>query len=54
MEIYKKLLRVVFTDDPAVVRECRTCGTNLDPDHDACPTCESTGIVEYDLTHTPE
>ena len=44
-----ELLRVVFSRDPDVVRECRRCGTTLNADQHACPACGSTGIAEYDL-----
>lgn len=41
---------VVFgADRPVVVAECRRCGTAVDPDASACPTCPSEDIVTYSI-----
>lgn len=34
---------------PTVVYECRTCGTNVSPETDRCPACESEDIVRYSI-----
>jgi rubrerythrin len=31
------------------VRECRRCGTTVELDEEACPTCDSTEIASYRL-----
>ncbi|WP_436929640.1 hypothetical protein [Halosimplex halobium] len=40
---------VARSDAGTVVAECRRCGTTVDPDTSVCGTCDSEGIVRYDI-----
>lgn len=37
-----------FSDDPAVIYECRNCGTVLETNERICPSCGSIEVAEYD------
>jgi rubrerythrin len=41
------LLRRFGRTRTRTVRECRRCGTNVDPDEEQCPSCESTELATY-------
>ncbi len=46
-----KPLRRAVSDAPAnVVCECRHCGTTVTFGTKRCPNCESTDIVEHDVS----
>ncbi|SEN99784.1 hypothetical protein SAMN05216388_10073 [Halorientalis persicus] len=38
------------TASTQVVYECRHCGTTVDPDGEACPTCGRSDIVRYEVS----
>jgi len=44
------LSRLLPGDESDVVVECRQCGTNLTPDTDECPECESDEIGHYRIS----
>jgi Zn finger protein HypA/HybF involved in hydrogenase expression len=44
------LARLLFDHEPEVVVECRHCGTNLSPDADQCPNCESGEIAHHQIS----
>lgn len=46
---HQRLGRLFGLGLDTTVRECRHCGTNVEPDDPQCPTCGSDGIVEYDV-----
>ena len=41
---------VLGQSDRELVTECRQCGSNVDPGAESCPVCESTEIVQYDIS----
>jgi uncharacterized OB-fold protein len=34
---------------PAVIVECRRCGTTVEPETTTCPTCSASDIARYEL-----
>jgi len=49
MSVRTVLTRLLSTDTPTVVVECRQCGTTLSPDTDECAACGSTDIGQYSI-----
>lgn len=49
MSTQERLGRLLGLGIEESVRECRHCGTNVEPEETVCPTCDSDGLVEYDL-----
>jgi hypothetical protein len=50
MGVHAVLSRLLSGDETDVVIECRQCGTNLTPDTDECPECESDEIGHYRIS----
>lgn len=46
-----ELLRSYVLDEGTteVVRECRHCGTAVEPDEQECPNCGSSDIARYEI-----
>ncbi|MBX0287641.1 hypothetical protein [Haloarcula salinisoli] len=48
--MFEALKRVVRRQTRGgAIRECRRCGTTVEPADGGCPACESTDIVQYDF-----
>jgi rubrerythrin len=45
------VVRRLFTStgEPVVIHECRHCGTSVNVETDACPTCGVTEISRYEI-----
>jgi predicted Zn-ribbon and HTH transcriptional regulator len=50
MIMIETVKRVLGRSDRELVVECRQCGSNVDPDVDSCPVCDSTEIAQYDIS----
>jgi DNA-directed RNA polymerase subunit RPC12/RpoP len=49
--LFEQVDRVLpWAQQPEVVYECRHCGTSVDKDTEACPTCGSKTIATYRIS----
>jgi predicted Zn-ribbon and HTH transcriptional regulator len=50
MIMIETVKRVLGQSGRELIVECRQCGSNVDPDADSCPVCDSTEIAQYDIS----
>jgi hypothetical protein len=50
MILIETVKRVLGQSDRELVVECRQCGSNVDPEAESCPVCNSTEIARYDIS----
>ena len=50
MIMIETVKRVLRRSNGELVMECRQCGSNVDPNAESCPVCDSTEIAQYDIS----